>query len=95
MDSRKIIYIIAGWLSVGIAFGWGLINLLNPMAGMGFLIIIVSCIFIFVAPIIHILIERKSNKKSEYKPLNTVVFILTLILITTVILGFTGMFNFT
>jgi len=95
MDSRRIVYIVAGWFFLGLIFGWGLSNLLNPMAGLGLLFVMVSCVFIFIAPVIHILIERKSINKQDYKPLNTVVTILTIILITTVILGFAGMFNFT
>ncbi len=95
MDSKRIIYIFAGWFLLGLVFGWGLINILNPMAGLGLIVIIVSCVFIFIAPVIHILVERKSIKKQNYSVLNTIVFVLMIILITTVILGFTGMFNFT
>ena len=94
MDSRRIIYIVAGWFLLGLVFGWGLIGLLKPITGLGLLVVIVGGVFMFIAPVIHIMIERKSLKDPDYKPLNTVVSILTLILITTVILGFAGMFNF-
>ncbi|MEK6807298.1 MAG: hypothetical protein AABY95_11720 [Pseudomonadota bacterium] len=69
---------------------------LNPMAGLGVLMILVSALMILVAPPIHILIVRgEPEAGAEPASLAKVLLIsVGAIVLLIVLLGATGLFNF-
>ncbi len=92
---RRPFKILAGWFITGLAFAaftvW-----LNPMAGLGVLMILVSAIMMVVAPPIHILIAKWKEKSSGEPACIGQVALISVgaLIIVIVLLGATGMFNF-
>lgn len=95
MKVRRPFKILASWFISGLAFAaftvW-----LNPMAGLGVLMILVSAIMIVVAPPIHILIAKRQEQSAEAPAgVGQVVLIsVGALILLIVVLGATGMFNF-
>jgi predicted PurR-regulated permease PerM len=87
------IQLFGAWFFGGLSVGFGLLWLLNPMAGLATLIIVVSLIAMFIAPLLHMFLRRRNNQGGS-SGVALGILVISLVVVFFLLIG-SGAFNFT
>lgn len=94
MGLAVIIKIVISWALIGVLFGGLALYLLNPLAGLTFLIIVVSTLLVFVAPLAHIGILWFQQKRGRINHGLAIYYMIVGLLVGLLLIVFSGLFNF-
>lgn len=94
MRLAAILKIVVSWVLVGVLFGGLTLYLLNPLAGLTFLIIVASALMVLVAPIAHVGILWFQQKKGKINHGLAIYYMVIGVVVVFLLLAFSGLFDF-
>jgi FtsH-binding integral membrane protein len=94
MTLSSILKIVVSWVIVGLLFGAGLLYLFKPLAGLTFLIIVMSGLMILVAPAVHVGLLWFQERRGIKNPLLVLLYMFVGVIVAFIVLVFSGFFDF-
>ena len=95
MRIASVAKIFISWVVAGVLVAGGFLLLFRPLAGLTLLIFVMGAIIISVAPIAHITLLWRQERRGTTAPKGVVWYVVAGLVVVFLVLAFSGYFDFT